>query len=179
MLAPLVLAACEAEPPASVAPEPLPAVPATPAPPPPPPRPELQPHAAPRFGTLTLYPGFTPDPQTLSGDAGGPLEATLLGEACTGFVGEAPGHVVEADGTFAELRFLARPEEDDAVGIVVRDPEGEAHCVEAPDAGQNVELAMPVQPGRHTIWVSARSPGLTPGYVLGVTELSDVTLDDG
>ncbi|MEO0326135.1 MAG: hypothetical protein AAF447_24515 [Myxococcota bacterium] len=175
----VALVGCEAEPPPDVvAPEPLPAAPAEPpAPPEPPPPPELKPDAEPRFGTLKIHPGFTPDPQTLSGDAGGPLEATVLAEACTGFVGEQPGHVVEADGSFAELRFLARPEADDAVGLVVRDPAGEAHCVGAPEAGSSVELAMPVHPGRHTIWVSARSAGLAPGYVLGVTELADVTLD--
>ncbi|MEM1416918.1 MAG: hypothetical protein AAGH15_18620 [Myxococcota bacterium] len=179
VLVALALAACSdeaPEAPPSPAADPAPPSPEPIAPPPAPEPPSLAPDEEARFGRVTLHPGFTPDPRTLGGDAGGPLDASTLAEGCAGFVAPAPAHVVDADGSFAELRFLVRPEDDDAVGLVLRDPGGVFHCVVPPEAGEGTVLAMPIAPGRHALWVSARSAALRPAYVLGISELTATEL---
>jgi hypothetical protein len=59
-----------------------------------------------RDGDLTLAPGFSPDAE-LSGTSGGGTSAVALGAtpsgACTGFIGDAPNHVLYLTGDFDAL----------------------------------------------------------------------------
>ena len=143
--------------------------PAAPEPEPPPAEPTLKPEAEARYGALALAPGFAPDPREQRGHAEGVVAASELAEGCDGFVGEAPLHTIEARGPFARLHLMVRGEA--ALGLVLRDPEGNVSCAPLPEGDALAQLEAHVAPGAHQLWISTAETADSVPYVLAISEM--------
>lgn len=124
-------------------------------------------------GTVTLAPGFLPDPQTSTGIAGGPVAANTMSPECRGHIPAQPSLVLNATGAFANLRILASSSADTT--LVVQRADGTFLCNDDSD-GLNPVVQGAFGPGQHRIWVGTWSAaGAGASYTLGITELASVT----
>lgn len=124
-------------------------------------------------GTVTLAPGFLPDPQTSTGVAGGPVAANTMSPECRGHIPAQPSLVLNATGAFANLRILASSSADTT--LVVQRADGTFLCNDDSD-GLNPVVQGAFGPGQHRIWVGTWSAaGAGASYTLGITELASVT----
>jgi hypothetical protein len=123
-------------------------------------------------GTFTLAPGFTPDPHTVGGVAGGSRDAGDLSTDtvyCTGMVPTAPQHTMVLSADFEYLRIVAAS--DDDTTLVIEGPAGRM-CnddFEGLDAG----FAGPMAAGSYQIFVGTFHDDERPAYTLRVTEFSE------
>lgn len=125
-------------------------------------------NAPPVSGTITLRPGFLPDPQTAAGIARGAVDANSYAPTCSGFVGAPPDHALVLRGAEPWMRIYVTSALDTT--LVVRRPDGTWACSD--DAfGRNpaVEGAFPA--GRYLIWVGTYHAGTQAPYTLSCTEL--------
>lgn len=121
--------------------------------------------------TIRLDNGFVPDPHVAEGSVVGTVDAATTAEECSGWITTEPSHVLEALGTFAELRVLAHA--DDDATLMVETPAGERWCSDdAEDAPPIVVKPFPA--GTYRIWVGAPEPEVEMPYVLGISELPTV-----
>lgn len=125
------------------------------------------------FGTVSLAPGFTPDPQTSRGTAGGPIAANTWNPTCRGNVSARPDHELVLSAAMPRLRVLVKSERDTT--LVVQGPDGQYRCVDDAE-GLNPIVEGPYAAGTHRIWVGTFSSDATGvPYVIGFTEFSHVT----
>src|SRR5690606_35132525 len=98
---------------------------------------------------------FTPDPHTANGAAGGGTDASTLDPNCRGWVASRPDHLLVTSGDFANLRVMARSEQDTT--LVIRMPDGTYRCNDDSEGGVNplVEGAFPA--GTYAIFVGTYS----------------------
>jgi len=128
---------------------------------------------APPAMPIVLAPGFVPDPNTSSGRAGGPVDASTLDVSCRGFIAAAPNHVLTAAGSFAKLRVIASAGVDTT--LVIRRPDGTLVCNDDSE-GWNPIVEASFAPGAYQIFVGTYSAATAGApYNLGITELSSVT----
>lgn len=122
--------------------------------------------------TFMLRPGFTPDPATATGTAGGSFQASTRGSGCTGHIGAVSNHTLHLTAAFTNLRVIVNSAQDTT--LVIQLANGEYRCNDDSE-GFNpiVEGAFPA--GIHRIYVGSYSQGQTPAYTIGITELSNVT----
>ncbi|MEM9070307.1 MAG: hypothetical protein AAGE52_17500 [Myxococcota bacterium] len=124
------------------------------------------------FGTVTLNPGFVPDPHTATGNSGGSTDAATLNADCVGFVSDTPDHLLVTTGAFSSLRVMAHAEQD--ITLVIQKPDGTYACNDDHD-GTNPLVEGAMAPGTYKIWVGSYEAGATSSYKLGFSELSSVT----
>lgn len=151
---------------AAPTPAPAPAAEAAPAPAP------AQPASA-QAPTVTLRPGFMPDPHTVQGTAGGPVDASSLSAGCVGHVSSDPSHVLQAEGTFSRLRIMAHSGTDTT--LVVQRPDGTYSCN---DDGEGLDPLVELTnapAGTYRIWVGTWRPDASAPYTVGISEMSSVT----
>lgn len=123
---------------------------------------------------FNLAPGFTPDPQTATGNAGGLTDASTLSGDCRGYIASSPNHVLTATAAFPNLRVAVNGGTAD-VTLVVQRPDGTYLCNDDSD-GLNPMVEGPFAAGEHKIFVgsySAESAGA--GYRIGISELQTTT----
>lgn len=128
-----------------------------------------QPAGESNFGTVSLNPGFMPDPHTASGTSGGATDATTLGTAgCVGYIAGTPDHLFNATQAFANLRVMAHSTAD--ITLVIQKPDGSYLCNDDSE-GTNplVEGAFPT--GVYKIWIGSYEQGTNSPYTLGFSEL--------
>lgn len=130
--------------------------------------------APPTFGAIELAPGFTPDPFNVNIIAGGPINAraTSLGNACPGFIANAPDFDLHWGAGNSGLPLVISAASDVDTTLVVRTPNGEWLCED--DGGFNalnpgMRIDNP-QPGLYDIWVGTYNGG-TANAVLTISEL--------
>lgn len=128
-------------------------------------------------GSLNLTPGFTPDPATVTGSAGGDTDMSDLGEGCIGMFSGSPQHTVTLTQAFPNLRFAVYPttnlDDQPDLAIAIRKPDGTVICEDdEEDMCPLVSGAFP--PGDYQVSVSLLGPGSQP-YTLGVSELASFT----
>jgi len=127
------------------------------------------------FITMNLEAGFVLDPFLVSVNGGGDVDASTLGDGCTGYISENPILTVDWSGEtdFVDVFFYS---EHDPV-LVIQTPDGEYLCNDdASDAllDPQIKLESP-EPGRYNFWVGSFDEGqLIPG-ILVLTTRSDVT----
>lgn len=116
--------------------------------------------------TVTLSPGFAPDPQRLSGTAGGTTDATVHGSSplggCFGWVPATPQHVL----TLTEhLEWLAvRVSASGDTTLVVEGPVG--WWCNDDDIGLNAGMSGQWAPGTYSIFVGTYDQGQALPYTL-------------
>lgn len=127
------------------------------------------------FGTISLRPGFMPDPHVVSGQAGGFRSSARLQEGCSGWIGDAPDHILVAESSFEQLRVLVRARRD--TSLIVRKPDGSYFCADD-NEGKNPVLEGAFPRGRYRIWVGTFRQGKDVDYHLGFTLLSSTRTRD-
>jgi hypothetical protein len=128
----------------------------------------ISPLGAPVYGQLVLRTGFRPDPQLLTGVAGGAVPANTLVSSCRGWVTPQPSHVVRAGSAFANLRFVVAADHDTT--LLVQYPNGRIVCDDDSGGSLNPLVEGPTGPGEIRIWVGSYSEGRSGPYALAVTE---------
>ena len=128
------------------------------------------------FITMNLAAGYIMDPFFVSIQGGGTLDASDLGEGCTGFVNEAPALSVDWEGEadFFELFYYS---DHDPV-MVVETPAGDYLC--ADDANELLldpvlQIDDPAQ-GVYNIWVGSFDEGQQFPGILVITGRPEVNI---
>ncbi len=124
------------------------------------------------FGTVTLTPGFVPDPHVATGNAGGPLDATSWNATCRGFVTQTPDHLFQSSGNFSFLKIMVSSTEDTT--LVVQKPDGSYVCNDDTE-GLNPVVTGAFPPGTYRIWIGSYQAGQNPAYRLGFSELASTS----
>lgn len=125
------------------------------------------------FGTVSLNPGFVPDPHTATGTSGGATDATSLGTAgCVGFIAGTPDHLFNATAAFSSLRVMAHSTAD--ITLVIQKPDGSYICNDDSE-GTNPLVEAPFAAGVYKVWIGSYEQGTNSPYTLGFSELSDKT----
>jgi len=124
------------------------------------------------FGTVTLAPGFMPDPNTATGTSGGSIAAQTLDPSCRGFVASTPDHILVATARFNNLRVLVNGGSADTT-LVIQAFDGSYLCEDDTQGeGRNPVISRPFAPGIYKIWVGSYTQGANAPYTIGFSELS-------
>lgn len=122
------------------------------------------------FGTISIAPGFTPDPRVTSGTSGGSANAADLNADCAGQISATPDHLLVAGGVFTNLRIMAFSETD--VTLVVERPDGTYLCNDdAEETNPIVDGTFPA--GTYKIWVGSYDADTNGRYTLGISEMPE------
>ena len=128
------------------------------------------------FGTITLRPGFTPDPHVANGTSGGASNANSINSSCTGWISGTPDHILRTRGNFNFLRIFA--ESSDDTTIVVQTPQGRVLC-DDDTYGLNPSVEGNFPAGTYRIWIGSYTQGENSAYRLKLTELRSVQPGSG
>ena len=124
------------------------------------------------YGTVTLSPGFTPDPHQVSVTSGGKLSVRDmgLGSGCVGYATSRPDFIVHVSSSMDFLRFYGEGEGD--TGLIINDPSGTWHCDDDTHSGTNPMVSIAnARGGQYDVWVSSYSNDENIRSTLFVTEL--------
>ena len=127
------------------------------------------------FGTVSLSPGFMPDPHVVTGRSGGGVAASTFQSGCAGWVEPTPDHILVTHGAFSALRILVRSRSDTT--LVVQEPGGAYRCDDdTEDRNPVVEGSFP--PGAYRIWIGSFTEGRGADYRIGFSEVGTTTTRD-
>ena len=121
---------------------------------------------------LTINPehGFPLDPFLISLQGGGPVKASTLAAACTGYIPADPAVIVDFKGTADLLRTFFYSDGDTT--LVIRTPAGSYLCGDDLNRlilDPTVEIAQPAA-GRYAVWVGSKvASDLIPGFLVFTT----------
>ncbi|UJR86016.1 hypothetical protein [Sandaracinus amylolyticus] len=124
---------------------------------------------------IRLQRGFLPDPRTIAGAAGGPIDATSLGGTCRGHISARPTHAItlRSDFDFLQLWVDAEGDREEELTLIVLTPQGRFLCDvgtrEVPDVA---EAAWPE--GLYRVWVGTLEEDVTEPHRLGISEIRRV-----
>jgi hypothetical protein len=130
----------------------------------------------PSDATLTLTEGFAPDPQIMSVDIGGPVDATPLGPECVGFIPAAPHVRVLYTATAGDRPLVFSVESEADPTMVVRDPAGNWLCNDDSRGRLDPQIVIeaPVS-GEYNVWLGAFNLDEAGEVALAITSvLTDV-----
>lgn len=120
-----------------------------------------------RNRSFFIGPGFTPDPMTATGDAGGPFDASTRNPQCRGYIGAVSNHTLHLTRAFTNLRILVNAPQDTT--LVVQLSNGEYRCNDDAE-GLNPIVQGPFPAGIHRIYVGTIQQRGNASYTLAVTE---------
>ncbi|MEQ9812522.1 MAG: serine protease [Azospirillaceae bacterium] len=148
--------------------------------PPPPPVPDKPTSGGPNvdlpptFGSMDLVTGFLPDPHAVPLQAGGDLDATVLGGNCVGFVAEAPDFQLTYEaGQQYPLHIYVEGTADTTLAVSA--PDGRWYCDD--DSGQELSPALTWQvpsSGRFDIYVGTYDSPERAGFPEVTLNISEV-----
>lgn len=122
--------------------------------------------AQPAAERLTLTPGFSPDPVTRAGRAGGTTDAQTLGTgpmgACVGWVAPSPNYQMTLTAPFDYLELAVTSSGDTT--LVIQGPVG--YWCNDDSNGLNPALFGRWAEGDYRIWVGTFSPGPMPEFTM-------------
>ncbi|MFW5878211.1 MAG: hypothetical protein ACOCVR_00195, partial [Myxococcota bacterium] len=118
------------------------------------------------YQPVTLSPGFVPDPRTLTGASGGPVDAGNMGGECVGMIDNTADHVMTLTDDFSFLKLSV--ESDGDTTLVVKGPGGN-RCNDDTN-GLNPVLQGSWPAGRYEIYVGSMGGG-NHRYTISVTEI--------
>ncbi|MEM6956750.1 MAG: hypothetical protein AAF645_13735, partial [Myxococcota bacterium] len=118
--------------------------------------------------TITLSTGFSPDPQTMTGTAGGFRDVSEIGAPadCVGQVSVGPNAVLNLTADFPSLTIMANSADDTT--LVVQQPDGSFLCNDDFE-GYNPAVQGAFSAGEYKVWVGTFSEDAHPRFTLGVT----------
>lgn len=132
------------------------------------------------YGSISIRPGFVPDPRSVSIVSGGTIDARSLnlGAGCVGYVTRQPDWIVRLQGgTSSNLRFYvqvpgAAPSQNTDTTLLVNTASGGWRCNDDSYGGANPTVNIPnAGPGQYDVWVGSYVRGANVRGRLFVTEL--------
>ncbi|MBX7196456.1 MAG: hypothetical protein K1X94_30665 [Sandaracinaceae bacterium] len=118
--------------------------------------------------SITLAPGFAPDPTLTVGNAGGPVEASTMGAACRGTIGLGPNIALTTTAAIPNLRIVVSSAQDTT--LVVRLSDGRVLCDDDGGGYPNPMVSGSFPPGTHQVYVGTYNASATgAGFSLGFT----------
>jgi hypothetical protein len=127
------------------------------------------------FGTADVRMGGRPDPLVVTGNFGGPIQASNMSPDCRGWISGPPSHIVNARTGFPNLRFVVRASSDTT--LVVRYPDGRIVCNDDGGGSLNPLVEGPTGPGQIMVWVGSYGSGGSGPYVMGITTIPGIGPD--
>ncbi len=132
------------------------------------------------YGTLSVSPGFTPDPQIITGYAGGTRPASQIDSSCLGTIAEQPDLVLDVQDDISSLRILGFGEPTSGVEpdlTLVVQSESDPSDVRCGDdeSGRHPIVEGEFAAGRYKIWIGTYGTTSWVPFRLGLTERSDLT----
>jgi hypothetical protein len=126
----------------------------------------LDPSLSENFGSVSLSPGFMPDPYTVSLESGGSVSASSVG--CMGYVTRAPDFELTLTDTSSRLRIFFFGYGDTT--LIINDANGNWRCNDDyEDQNPLVELVN-APSGTYDIWVGSYTRGTGIDGTLYITE---------
>jgi hypothetical protein len=128
---------------------------------------------APTYGTVALRSGFTPDPYSVSLQAGGSTNAAQsVGGSCTGFIATAPDY--RLNYTAGSLPLIISVNAGSDTTLVVNGPDGSWYCDDdGGNSGMNPSLRWGTPPtGQYDIWVGTFGSATLVPATLQISELT-------
>jgi hypothetical protein len=121
-------------------------------------------------GTVRLNPGFTPDPRTLNGRAGGDVSAAQMGmpQGCTGFYAGSAAQTIFLASDFNYLRLETSAPTDTTLAVVA--PDGSVWCDDDGAGNTNARIAGQFPAGPYRVFVGNYQQGVVSPFQLVVTE---------
>jgi hypothetical protein len=128
--------------------------------------------AAPTYGRFNLSGGFTPDPTNIRVSSGGSIDASKLGNGCTGFVASAPDVSVYYE--LGALPLIISVNSTADTSLVINLPNGEWLCDDDSGNGAlNPSITLRnVQEGKYDIWVGTYGTTDAKSAQLSLSELT-------
>ena len=129
-------------------------------------------NATPNYGTINLRTGFTPDPNVVSVQSGGSLDASRIAANCAGFITSQPDvRLVYEAGSLPLIISVASRSD---TTLVVNGPDGRWYCDD--DGGVNglnpsLRFSHPAS-GRYEIWVGTYGHAALQDARLNISELT-------
>ena len=131
------------------------------------------PAAAQAYNSFTLGAGFTPDPQTGTGETGGQTLASRFGPQCSGFIDSTPDHTIRVTSPL-DLRMAVQSTTDST--LVVVGPAG-VFCDDDSGGQLDAQLDARLTPGDYAVYVGHVEQ--SGRYTLTLTEGSGVASAGG
>lgn len=127
----------------------------------------------PAYGAVDLVAGFEPDPHTMAIDAGGAINATVVGEQCLGWIARAPDYRVNWTAGSGQLPLIFSVTSEADTTLVINDAGGNWLCDDdGGNEGLNPAITIQGAPsGQYDIWVGTYSEGDLQPSTLHVSEL--------
>lgn len=139
-------------------------------------QPGLNPAGAPRYGSHTLSPGFTPAPARYEALSGGDIDVRSLnlGDNCLGYAASDPDFLIDLKGAFPRITFLIASKEDTT--LVINLPNGSWACNDDTN-GLNPALVFHNAPaGGYRVWIGSYAAETNDESVLYIAEAGPETL---
>lgn len=123
-----------------------------------------------QYENFNLSPGFLPDPAVGTGVAGGPVDASSLGNTshgpCVGQIDSTPDHVMTLSSSFSYLKVSATSNAD--TSLVIKGPGG-TRCNDDTN-GLDPAISGSWGAGRYEIYIGDVD-GRSGSYTLSITEI--------
>jgi hypothetical protein len=128
--------------------------------------------ASPTYGTYNLSGGFQPDPTNVSVSSGGNIDASKLGNGCTGFIASAPDVRLNYEPGSLPLIISVSSSADTSLAINL--PDGSWLCDDdGGNQGMNPSITLRnVQSGQYDIWVGTYGETDAKRATLSFSELT-------
>lgn len=116
-------------------------------------------------GSITLNSGFTPDPYTVSVQAGGSINGANLPGSCTGMISDAPDF--ELTYRAGSLPLAIRTVSNVDTTLIINGPDGRWYCDDdsVDDDGDAQVLFSRPTSGTYDIWVGTYGGGVNPATI--------------
>lgn len=128
--------------------------------------------ASPTYGTYNLAGGFQPDPTNIRVSSGGNIDASKLGNGCTGFIASAPD--VRLNYEPGSLPLIISVSSNADTSLVINLPNGEWLCDDDSGNGAlNPSITLRnVQSGQYDVWVGTYGETDAKAAQLSLSELT-------
>jgi hypothetical protein len=123
----------------------------------------------PSYGSVSLSPGFMPDPYEIDVVAGGSIDAASIEGNCVGMIADAPDFRLQYTGGGSQL-FVGVVSSTDTT-LVVNGPDGTWYCDDDSNGFNPVVGGDSPDAGQYDIWVGTYGDGTAPA-TLFITEFS-------
>ena len=121
----------------------------------------------PTYGSVSLNPGFMPDPFQAQVTAGGSIDAASIDGNCVGLIADAPDYRLQYGGGGSQL-FIGVTSSADTT-LVVNGPDGSWYCDDDTNGFNPLVGGAGPDAGQYDIWVGTYGSDTAPATIF-ITE---------